>query len=267
MFEWLEEEMASVNTNKFYLVDGPASPELRQAVESSDYPLPPAYKEFVVRYGNAQLYRYNTNYYLTIFAGPREAESSEGEGFVYIGRTWTSHVYFKESLLVAEKDSPVYEWYQEGIRQTATGFEEWLKAKCAAARKRYKKKEWQAIEEGPSPFTEHEQAIAEARRHFRWQLVGIAPNEDLRFEIHNGSTMVLPYLSVGIRGKLRPPKTGPLHGGGYLPTATIQPGETGIVEYDCYKQFIAPEDTEVFELPEPGPEDREQYWEFKALPR
>lgn len=265
MFEWLDEEMAHINTRKFHLVDGPASAELRQAIESSDFPLPPSYKQFVIRYGNSKLYRYSVNYYLTIFAGPTEAESSGGEAFVHVGQTWNSHVYFKESLLVAGNESPVFEWYQEGFWQTATGFEEWLKAKCAAARRRYKKKEWQAIEKGPLPFTDHEQAIAEARSHFRWQVVGVAPNEDLRFAIHNGSPMVLPYLSVGIRGKLRPPKTGPLHGGGYLPAASIQPGETGIVEYDCYKQFIAPEDTEVFALPAPGPEDREQYWEFKPL--
>lgn len=264
MFLWLDEEMDRIKTKKFYLVDGPAASELRQAVEASDFPLPPSYKEFVVRYGNAHLYRYNTNYYLTIFSGPREVKSSGGEAFVHIGRTWTSHVYFKESLLATGQESPVYEWCQQGVRQTGTGFEEWLKAKCAAARKRYNKNEWRAIQKGPSPFTEYEQAIAEARKHFRWRVVGIAPNEDLRFEIHNGSTMALRYLSVGIRGKLRPPKTGTLHGGGYLPTASIHPGETAIVDYDCYKQFIAPEDTKVFALPDPGPEDREQYWEFKA---
>jgi hypothetical protein len=158
----------------------------------------------------------------------------------------------------------VFEWFSNGIQQTADGFEDWLKAKCKSARKRFKKKEWEAIEKGPPPFNDHEQAIVEARKLFRWRVVGIAPNEDLRFEIHNGSAMTLPYLSVGVRGKLRPPKNGPLNGGAFLPVASIRPGETKVVEFDCYKKFIAPNDTEAFALPDPGPEDREQYWEFRT---
>jgi hypothetical protein len=97
--------------------------------------------------------------------------------------------------------------------------------------------------------------------------VGIAPNADLRFEIFNGSDMILPYLPVGVRGKLRPPKKGPLDGAARLPVSSICPGETKTLEYDCYKQFVAPEDTEVFDLPDPGPEDRLEYWEVKSLQR
>ena len=33
--------MSQIKTHKFHLVDGPASAELRQGVESSDFPLPP----------------------------------------------------------------------------------------------------------------------------------------------------------------------------------------------------------------------------------
>ena len=46
---------------------------------------------------------------------------------------------------------------------------------------------------------------------------------------------------------------------------SISPGETSIVEHGCYKKFVAPEDVEVFDMPDPGPEDQEYYWEFKAL--
>ena len=264
MFEWLDEEISQIKTPKFHLVDGPAPAELRQAVLSSEFPLPPSYREFVLRFGNAKLYRYGSSYYITIYAGPREAKSSQEEAFVNIGRTWTSHVYFKEALLVSGLESPVFEWFSNGIQQTADGFEDWLKAKCKSARKRFKKKEWEAIEKGAPPFNDHEQAIVEARKLFRWRVVDIAPNEDLRFEIHNGSAMTLPYLSVGVRGKLRPPKNGPLNGGAFLPVASIRPGETKVVEFDCYKKFIAPNDTEAFALPDPGPEDREQYWEFRT---
>lgn len=184
---------------------------------------------------------------------------------VHIGKTWTSYVYFKEALLVEGKESPVFEYFQNCFRKTANGFEEWLRTKGRSARGRFKKKEWDAIEKGPLPFTEEELAIVEARNHFRWRLVGVASNENLVFEIHNGSTITLPYLSVGVRGRLRPPNSGPLNGGAYLPVASVRPGETKLVEDDCYKKYVVPEDTEVFELPEPGPEDRKQYWEFKIL--
>lgn len=107
-------------------------------------------------------------------------------------------------------------------------------------------------------------AIVKARKQFRWRVVGVAPNKDLRFEIHNGSAMTLPYLSVGVRGKLRPPKHGPLNGRVFLPVGPIRPGETKVVEFGCYKKLISPEDTEAFALPDPGPEDREQYWEFRT---
>jgi hypothetical protein len=266
VFEWLDELAARIKTNKFFLMDGPASAELRQAVESSDAPLPPSYREFVLRFGNAELFRYGSNYYVTVFADPREAEKADRERFIHFGGTWTSHAFFKESLLVAGAESPVFESFKNCMRKTADGFEPWLKQKCVAARKRFKKKAWEAIANGPPPFADHEQAIVEARKQFHWRVVGVSPNQDLRFEIRNESSISLPYLSVGIRGKLRPPSDGPLNGGGYLPVAAIRPGEVDLVEYDCYKQFIAPEDTVVFELPDPGPEDREQYWEFKPMP-
>ena len=264
MFEWLDDEMRKIKTGKFHLVDGPASPELRQAINASDCPLPPSYREFVLRFGNAELYRYSSNYYITVYAGPREEESSAGEAFVNIGRTWTSHVYFKEELLASGEESPVFEWFDNGIRRTADGFEQWLIDRSKAARTRYTIMEWEAIEKGPPPFNEYEQAIVDARNRFRWRVIGVAPNEDLCFEVHNGSTMTLPYLSVGIRGKSRPPKNGQLNGGAFLPVASIGPGETEVVESNCYKKYIVPAETEAFALPDPGPEDREQYWEFRT---
>ncbi|MDB5391341.1 MAG: hypothetical protein JWM11_6987 [Planctomycetaceae bacterium] len=265
MFEWLDEEMNRIKTRKFHLVDGPASDELRRAVESCDFPLPPSYREFVLRYGNAKLYHRSSNWLVQVFAGPREAESDQLEPLIHFGRTETSLAYFKESLLVEGKEAPVFEWrHGQRVQQTADSFEDWLQTKRDLARKRYKKKEWEAIEKGPPPFTDHERSIVEARKQLRWRVVGVAPNEDLRFEIQNESTMILPYLSVGIRGKLRPPKTGPLNGTAYLPVMSIRPGETKVVEFDCYKKFITPEETEVIALPDPEPEDRDQYWEFKT---
>ncbi|HEY2157034.1 MAG TPA: hypothetical protein VGH33_15505, partial [Isosphaeraceae bacterium] len=192
--------------------------------------------------------------------------SAEGESLLHFGRTDLSLAYFKEELLTSGHESPVFEWRHEGgLVQTFDSFDEWLRAKCMAARGLFKKKQWEAIQRGPLPFSELENAIIEARRHFRWQVVGIAPSGDLRSEVQNGSTMVLPYLSLGIRGQLRPPKTEPLHGGVWLPVSSISPGDTRVVVKDCYKDLVDPREVEVFDQPDPEPEDRERYWEFREL--
>jgi len=198
MFDWLAEEMVRIKTRKFHLVDGAASAEIRKAVGETPVPIPPSYREFIIRFGNAKLYRQGSSYLVQVFAVPREAQSDDGESLLHCGRTDMSLAYFKESLLVRNGDSPVFEWrHQQGLQKTADGFEEWLKAKCASARRQFKKRQWAAIEEGPPPFNDKEQAIIEARKQFRWRVVGIAPNGDLQFEVFNRSGMILPYLTVG----------------------------------------------------------------------
>jgi hypothetical protein len=265
MFEWLEEEIASIKTRKFHLVDGPLRPEKRELVRSSELAVPPSYKEFVIRFGNAKLYRRSSYWLVEVYAGPLERVTNE-EPLLEFGRTHTSLAYFKESLLVAGCESPVFEWrHEQGVQQTADSFLDWLKAKCSEARKEYKKKEWEAIVKGPPPFSSEEKAIVEARRKYRWEKVGIAENGDIQFEVFNGSNTVLPYLTIGIRGKLRPPKTGPLTGGAFLPVSCILPGQSQIIEFDCYKKYVDPKDVEAFAQPEPQPEDRDEYWEFKRL--
>jgi hypothetical protein len=258
MFDWLEKEMQSVRTPHFFEVDGPASPELREAVELSDAPLPPSYRQFVLQFGNAKLYRYSSDYYVTIFAGPRGATDSKGESYVLVGRTWTSRAYFKESLLQEGRDSPVFERYYNSTRKTADGFEEWLHAKCRMARKRFKKGQWQAVVEGPAPFTEQEAAIARARKKFTWRVVGIASDGELEFEVHNASELRLPYLSVGIRYK-----NGEDFGGVSIPVSHVAPGQTVMVKLDCYKATHDPSTIEAFELPDAEPALRDLYWEFR----
>jgi len=266
MFEWLEDEIKKVNTRKFYLLDGPAQDDLREAIEITDLPIPLSYKRFVLQFGNAKLYRQGSIYLVQVFAALEETQSEEGEPLLYFGRTDMSSAFFKTSLLVHNGESPVFELlYGQRLKKTANSFEEWLKAKCSAARNLFKKREWKVIEKGPPPFSEHEKAIIQARKHFRWRVVGIALNGDIRFEIYNGSELILPYISIGVRGQLRPPKRGPLNGGVWLPVSKVLPGETCIIEKDCYKDVVDPKDIEVFEKPAPEPEDRDRYWEFKAF--
>jgi len=266
VFDWLVDEIERIKTPKFHLVEGPASDELRQALEESPVAVPPSYKEFVLRFGNAKLYRQGSLYLVQVFAAPREAESDHGEPLLHFGRTDLSLAYFKKSLLVPGAESPVFEWrHQRGLRKSVGSFEQWLRSKCAAARRLFGKREWEDIGKGPAPFSEKEKEIVDARGEFRWQVGGVAQNGDIIFRVHNGSAIVLPFLTVGIRGQLKAPKTGQLNGAVYLPVSHILPGETKIVEVDCYKEYIDPSTTEVFAEPDPAAEDRDQYWEFKDL--
>jgi hypothetical protein len=114
---------------------------------------------------------------------------------------------------------------------------------------------------GPRPFTAEERAIADARRKFRWRVVGHTPEGNLLFEVTNGSDRILPFLSMGVRGK----GGTKLEGGVWLRTADIQPGQTAVIEKDTYRRQLAPDEVEVFDLPDPIPEKKERYWEFKAL--
>lgn len=85
-------------------------------------------------------------------------------------------------------------------------------------------------------------------------------NGDIQFEVHNGSDMVFLFLSIGVRGK-----NGKVNGGVWLPVSSVMPGQTCIIEKDCYKDFIPPTEVDVFDKPDPDPEDRDRYWEFKAI--
>lgn len=262
MFEWLVEEMATVKTPYFYKVEGPVPADLREAIEQSPIAVPPSYKDFVIRFGNVKLYRYSSQYELHVYAAPREAESESGEPLLNFAKTGLGLAYFKESLLVPGGESPVFEWNgpEFGWRCAAKGFEEWLIKKCRAARKGFKKKEWEAILAGPAPFTEQEQAIVDARKHFTWRVVGVTDNGKLQFEVHNGSRLVLPYLSVGIRHK-----GGAAFGGVKVPVSTILPGQTAIIEHHCYKESHDPHLIEAFPQPDPEPALRDLYWEFRGL--
>ncbi|MCC3421987.1 MAG: SMI1/KNR4 family protein [Microcoleus sp. PH2017_25_DOB_D_A] len=261
MFEWLKDEMDRIKTRKFHVVDSPLSDEQRELVEQSDLPVPPSYKEFVIQFGGAQLYRQGSIYLVQIFNVPTDAQSDDGRVLLHFGRTDMALAYFRESLFVPGEESPVFEWQHElGLQQTASCFEEWLRARCSAARKLFSKKEWAAIEAGSPPFTEQEQAIVESRRKFRWQVIGIADNGNLMFEVHNGSNMVLPFLSIGVRAK-----DGKLNGGVWLPVSSVRPGQTCIIEKDCYKNLLLPKEVDIFEKPDPEPEDRDRYWEFRRL--
>jgi hypothetical protein len=261
MFKWLEKELAEIKTPKFHRVDGLASPELRAAVEHSTLPVPRSYKEFVLRFGNADLYRSGDEYKVVVLASPRKIDNEKIEPLFYFGRFHGAYAYFKEGRLKKGQELPVFEWAGRGpLNRVANGFKEWLEKRSRAARREYGSKRWAAIKHGPPPFTAEERQIVEARKRYQWRIVGVSEERDVRFEVSNGSNIVLPYLSIGIRGIRR--DGGELTGGVWLPVSGIKPGKKSVVEKDCYKEVLDPRQVEAFAEPDPEPEDRERYWEF-----
>lgn len=265
-FDWLKKEIAEVRTNKFHLVDGPATAELRATVRTSKLYVPPSYRRFVVEFGNAKLYRNDFGWRVQVYSGPIEAISVNGEALTQFGRTENSLAYFKDKLLAEGAECPVFEWrFVGGLRKTADTFSSWLRISCERAHNKYKKRDWTDIKAGPRPFTGREWALVEARELVEWRMMGIADNGDAILKIHNGSDLVLPRLTIGIRGPLRPGRGQPgqtMQGIGRVPIHDIRPGMTAEVTYDCYKDFIDPAKVEVYRIPAPGPEDRQLYGEL-----
>jgi len=184
--------------------------------------------------------------------------STKGECYLVFGGYNAGDAGFKPEELAAKPEPPVWETVGvTGFHKTAESFDEWLERRAASARKRYKKKDWRAIVQGPAPFSAAELAIVKARSKFRMRLLGVTPTGALRFEVSNNSDRRLPYLSIGLRSP-------DMEGGAWLDIGTIGPGTTGVVEHAGYSEITDPHTVEAFPIPEPEPEDRDRYWEFRT---
>lgn len=256
MFEWLENEISQVRTPQFHMVDGPANANLRKAVIESNLPLPPSFKEFVLKFGNAKLYRNapNGSYRIGVFAGPRDAILNDETHVFHLGFHDGAKIYVKPVSYLAEL--PIFE-FEEEEEKVADNFEEWLIVSCASARKSYGNEKWAEIMRGPEPFTVEEQELIEARRRILWRVLGIDAARNRIFEVTNTGIRALPVLTVGIRSK-----DGRLNGAVLLKIGHIGPGQTAILHIDCYKDLMPPAEIEAFSLPDPQPEDRERYEEL-----
>jgi hypothetical protein len=257
MFEWLEQEISSVRTPRFHVTDGPSAAHLQEAVMTSNLPLPRSYREFVLKFGNAKLYRRakNDSYQIGVFAGPRAAELGDESYIYHIGFHDGASVYVKP--IAGATEHPIFECETGSEVKVAESFEEWLTKSCARARAGYSGEAWERIVRGPEPFSSAENEVVEARRRIHWRVLGIDADGNHIFEVANTGTRAVPLLTVGVRSKdLR------LNGAVRLKIGQLGPGQTGIVHADCYKDLMPPREIEAFPLPDPRPEDRERYPEL-----
>ncbi len=259
MFEWLEREIAEIKTARFHVVDGPAPASLREAMVRSSLALPSSYKDFVLKFGNAKLYRRarSDSYRVGVFAGPRELRLNDGALAYQLGFHDGAIVYVKPET--GTPDIPVFESEAGTEEKVADDFAEWLIASCLHARSMYGTEEWAEILRGPKPFTAEEQAVIEARRLIQWRVHGVDTSGNHIFEVVNAGTRTIPVLTVGVRSK-----DGRLNGAILLRIGHIGPGQTSTLHVGCYKDLMPPHEIEVFALPDPRPEDREGYAELEA---
>jgi hypothetical protein len=257
MFEWLEQEISAIKTPGFHSVDGPVDEKLREAIVASPLQLPFSYRQFVLKFGNARLYRNteNNSYRVGVFASPKASVLKDGTTIYHLGFHDGASVYIKPSFDAAAV--PIFE-YEEDEEKVATSFDEWLKESCIDARKSYNSKAWAQILNGPKPFTPEENEIIKTRQLIHWKVLGVDVKGDHIFEVMNQGQQSLPAITVGIRSK-----DGRLNGAVRLNTSRIGPGQKEILHVNCYKELISPEQVEAFALPDPKPEDRSYYWEFK----
>jgi hypothetical protein len=256
MYEWLEKEISAIKTRGFHQVDGPADSKLREAVLQSTLSLPESYRAFVLKFGNAKLYRTADHAYLLgVFAGPRSKALRGGSAIYEIGFHDGAKVCVRPA--VNSRGFQLLEIEASSKSLISEDFEEWLERSSDSARRSYGTEKWQEILLGPAPFTAEEEEVIEARRQIRWRVVGTDPSGDKVFEVTNGGNRTIPVLTVGLRSR-----NGRLNGEVRLKIGHVRPGHTAQLHASCYKDLMSPDEIEAFALPDPTPEDRDYYGEF-----
>ncbi len=255
-YKWLRDELGTIRTRDFHVVEGPTGAALRTL---NNPELPASYREFVKDFGKAKLYKQKGGYSVGVLEIPEEGRDPDGSALLCLGHYGPARAYLRHSELNEGREPPIYEWGQAGLKKVADSFEEWLNTRSAAARKRFTKRDWERVLKGPVPFTEDEKARVEARRAFKWRVLGPTDSGKVRFEVRNESDRVLPYLTIGVRG-------GPnFEGAIWLPIAHVPPGVTALIEREVYSKQLNPDQVEFFDPGDPRPEDRDDYWEFRPL--
>jgi hypothetical protein len=140
-------------------------------------------------------------------------------------------------------------------------FSDWLFDSYLWAKSRYTRAQWSRILNGARPFSKGELEIVRSRRQFRFELTGFDDDGNAILEVENRSNITLPFLSVGVKDV----DDAILVGTVWVDVGGIGPGEIMCVTVDCYKDQISCDKLVLFYKPDPVPEERGRYWEFRKL--
>lgn len=256
MYEWIDNELAPIKTRRFHVVNTAPLPILNERAFPNTAILPPSYKRFVAQFGTAFFFRDGNGYLIRVSERPWIGEMDSK--LICFGGYEDRDACFHIDLLKRDSESAVIEAGR--VKPIADSFEAWLRRRFRSARRQYSPSQWREVVRGPSPFSRRELAIVAARRKFRWERTGVSPTGALRVKVTNDSNVVLPFLSIGVRSQVHR-----LQGGIWLPVGHVAPGTSAVVEHDGYKEQVRNEDVELFDLPDPQPEDRDRYWEFRPI--
>lgn len=255
-YSWLKQEILDIKTQKFHVFEKPMGDQFIYQIK--DYKiLPPSYLEFISCFGGAKLYRVSNHYNIGIQFQPKEFFLRNEEKILEFGFFDENNVYFRSLELRENFEAPIYQLSNNHLKKAGDNFTEWLIESCRKDRSSYKKSEWKEILEGPSPFTQKELKIVEERRKFDWKIIGYDEN-DVVFCVKNKSSLSLPFLTLGVVAKDKS-----FEGAVRLDVSSIRPNHEALIKRDVYKDITAPDKLDIYSLPDPIPEDRKRYWEFR----
>ena len=252
----LRSEWRQVGTKKFHLIERVGDREIFE--EGLSLGLPRSYMTFLREVGAVKLYRQGDGYDVGVYPVASTATLDNGDTALCFGHSGSKEACFLMAALNGD-ECAVYELIGGKVHPVAQDFCEWLKTACEKARRQYGKHEWAAIIRGPQPFSDEEVEIVEARKKFSWNFQGVTPAGKAAFLVSNCSSLRLKFFSMGARHK-----GGRFDGGLWLNVKDIAPGQEAVVGHDCYSELAPISEHEFYDLPDPGPEDRERYWEFRT---
>lgn len=263
-WSWLTDLTSPVATPKYFQFL-PLNAEKRAELESMRGTFPDDYVEFLSEYGECKLFRNSSEIGVWVELPRAESMDRLGRRVVCFGRSRNTLAFFTCGDSENQRILGLQTWTVVGFRNTDLTFYEWFKKACERSRKDLLVKDWKALVAGPPPFTDEEKSIVEARRHFRWQVESVSDDAVVAIRVHNGSSRRLSYLSIGVRvdGDRQDFFFGSAETRMYLKVHKVLPGETRVIDRNV-KMGKGKGKYSFFEVPEPGPEDRD-YWEFRPL--
>jgi hypothetical protein len=261
MYEWLRYELSHVKYAGFFEVGSQCDlSTIRMAV-------PTSFAKFVEDFGEAKLYFKKGRFRIGILASPLEHHMPPFDGFVEIGWTVSSKVFFRVSEMNGDSEALVYEWFpKSGMTCTKVVFSEWLEKRAASIRRSSPRKVWLKYLEGPLPFTEEERLVLRARLLFSCDLVEAEPNARMKLRVRNGSDRTLPWLTVGVSLSRLGRFPAEIRTNMFVPTLEVAPMMVRDVFTPPDSEPIDPNSVKVFPLGNPSPRERDCFAElFRAV--